>query len=147
MFKNGKTWVTTGTPAYKDRFGLVRMLDRPNTDIILSNGSSYPLYKVLDPVQKDTVNIMEAYLVKVEDATKYIIHIEKQPSAKLSDSEIVHSIKTRLQGRIPEEILSKLFFRFRSFEEGFPVNGTGKTDLIQVAEEGFEAKICIPYMN
>ncbi len=146
MHKDGKTWITTGTPAYKDKYGLIRMLDRPNTDIILSNGDKYPLYKVLDPVQKDTANIMEAYLVKVENSTKFIIHIEKQPDSKLSDNEVVNSIKKRLHGEIPEEILSKLFFRFRSFEEGFPVNGTGKTDLIQVAEEGFDAKLCIPYM-
>lgn len=147
LVKNGRVWTTTGTPCYKDEYGKIRMLDRPNTDIILNNGDRVPLYSILDLVQVDTKNIMDSFLVKVEEdgQTKYVIHIEKQPDSKQSDIKVAESVIGRLNNRVPKEILDNLYFRFRSFELGFPVNGTGKTDMPTLVNEGLNHDMCIPF--
>ena len=145
---NGKEWYNGGTSAYMDEFGGIRMLDRQNTDILLANGTYFPRWKICDYVQEDVKNIMEAFLVVVEDAgqEKYIFHIEMQPDAKKNQTEILKGVKTRLSGRIPEEVLERMYFRFRSFEEGFPVAGTGKTDLHALIAEGVSDS-CISYLQ
>ena len=144
----GKEWRTTGTPGYKDRYGNLRYLDRPNTDIITKNGCT-PLYWILDLIKKDTKNIMEAYLVKVDvDGTeKYVVHIERQPDARLNEARTIEQIRGRLVGQIDPDILNNMFFRFRSFEEGFPVAGTGKTDMFALRNEGLDPDKCYSFIE
>ncbi len=146
LVKDGRIWTTTGTPCYKDEFGKIRMLDRPNTDIILKDGTHVPLYTIMDIVQIDTKNIMDAFLVKVVEngETKYVIHIEKQPNSKESDSKTIESVIGRLKDNVAQEILDNLYFRIRSFDLGFPVNGTGKTDMPTLINEGIDPSICVP---
>lgn len=142
----GKKWRTTNTPGYKDNFGCVRFVNRPNTDIITSDGRAIPLYTILDLVQLDTKNIMEACLVKVPDYghEKYVIHIEKQPNSRIDDDKLLIQIKGRLHNKVDSEVLDNMYFRFRTFEEGFPVAGTGKTDTITLEKEGINEK-CVSY--
>ena len=135
----GKIWRTTGTPGYKDKYGCIRFVDRPNTDLKMDNGTLVPLYIILDPVKSDIRNIMEAYLVCIQNNDshdQYIIHIEKQPDSKTEDRVLFRQITNRLQGTINQEILDNLYFRIRSFEEGFPISGTGKTDMEALKREG-----------
>lgn len=136
--EHGKTWRTMATPGYKDRFGCLRLVDRPNTDIVTSEGKIVPLYTVLDLVKVDIKNIMEAYLVKIPDKSheKYVIHIEKQPDSQMDDYSVIKMSANRLKDKVDSEILSNLYFRIRSFTEGFPVAGTGKTDMDELQKEG-----------
>jgi len=135
--EKGKEWRTTGTPAYRDRFGGFRMLDRPDTDVITSDGRHTPLYVFNDLIRKNK-DVMETYLVQIDtnDGRKYVCHIEKQPNSKISDKELTEKIQKQLELKINKEILENLYFRFHSFEEGFPVAGTGKTDLRALVSEG-----------
>ena len=145
--EHGKAWRTTGTPGYKDRFGCIRFVDRPNTDIVTDLGESIPLYTILDLVKEDKKNIMDAYLAKVPgtDHEKYVIHIEKQPNSKIDDRTLLKMTAKRLNYTCPE-VLQNMFFRIRTFEEGFPVAGTGKTDIMTLEKEGISEK-CIAFRD
>ncbi len=137
---DGVKLMSTGTYAYQDEFGTFRMLDRPGNDITLENGESVPFYVINDLIRLDTKNIMESYIVKLPD-NELVCHIEKQPDSKKSDEQLVNEIRTRLSGKIDECILDNMFLRFRTFEEGFPVAGSGKTDLIVLANEDISNKV------
>lgn len=140
--KHGTEMMSTGTPAYLDEFGRVRMVDRPGNDIVTADGKVTAPYEINDLIQADTKNIMESYIIKNQDGEtdNLICHIEKQPNSKKKDEQLIKEIQGRLSGKINPEILDKMFIRIRSFEEGFPVSGTGKTNLTQLKVEGISDK-------
>lgn len=146
--ENGKEYCTTGTSAYIDEFGTIRMVDRPGNDIVTSDGKITAPYEINDLIQIDTKNIMESYIVKIQNDNEisYICHIEKQPNSKKTNEILVEEIKGRLINKIHPEILEKFYIQFRTFEQGFPVAGTGKTDIPRLKAEGIPVE-CIKLID
>lgn len=137
----GKTWLNLGTYAVKsDKMGRIKMKGRINSNIILSDGTNIPYYRIEDVVSLDTKNMMSCSLVKVDD--KYICHIEMQPKVKKGKEAILLSCIKRLEKQFPEELLNNLYFRVRTFNESFSVAPSGKRDTEILQQEGITS-MCI----
>lgn len=136
--KDGVKMLSTGTPSYCDEFGTFRMLDRPGNDIVLDNGKIIPPYVINDLIQLDTKNIMDSYIVKsFDDLGNEILvcHIEKQPNSKKTIEQLATDIRLRLNGKVDNSVIDNMYLRVRTFEEGFPIAGSGETDLIALSNE------------
>lgn len=136
--KDGVKMLSTGTPSYRDEFGTFRMLDRPGNDIIIKNGEVIPPYIINDLIQLDTKNIMDSFIVKAYDVDGneiLVCHVEKQPDSTKTIEQLATDIRLRLDGKIDSSVLDNMYLRVRTFAGGFPVAGSGKTDLIVLANE------------
>lgn len=141
--KYGNTFLNLGTYAYQsDSYGRIKMKGRPNSYIVSSDGTKIPEYVITDIIMKDTKNIMSCSLVKVSngDDTYYVCHLEFQPNTKTSKNSILDSCAKRLVNKIPGDIIDKLYFRVRSFEESFPAAPSGKRDTGSLVNEGITDK-------
>ncbi|MDO4557065.1 MAG: class I adenylate-forming enzyme family protein, partial [Lachnospiraceae bacterium] len=137
---NGKLWYSGGAYAVKYKSGDIRIVGRPNTNIVTSDGKSTPLYVIEDIVNKDYKNIMSAVMVKIPDgdSTKYVCHIEKQPDAKFSDDILLRRCVKRLSKSIHPEILDNLYFKIR---DDFPLAPSGKRDMAKLVAEGVDGTV------
>ena len=138
----GKKWINMGTLAYKGepRFNSIKMKSRANDYVFLQNGEFFPTYKIEEIISRDTKNIMSCSIIKMENDT-YVCHIEKQPFSKKNIVDILSSCSARLKSELPSEIYEKIYFRVRSFEEGFPVAKSGKRDFKYLQNEDNDDKL------
>lgn len=146
---NGKEWTKTGTYGLKlDEFSRLEIKGRKSNSVELSNGESYPLFKIDDLVLKDTKNILSSSVVKIQDgdAINIVIHIEPQPKGRSINNrnDIIKSIVERLQGNIPEELKDSIFIRYRNTIESFPIAPNGKRNIARLVREGISEK-CVSY--
>ena len=134
--KYGKKWINVGGIAYRSdaKFNSVKMKGRFNNYVILNDGTFFPTFRIDEAITKDTKNIMSCAVIKMVDNT-YVCHIEKQPTSKKSIEEILKACAMRLKSELPQEIYEKIYFRVRSYDEGFPVAESGKRDFNYLANE------------
>lgn len=141
--KYGNTFLNLGTYAYQsDSYGRIKMKGRPGSYIVSSDGIKIPEYVITDIIMKDTKNIMSCSLVKISnnDDAYYVCHLEFQPNTQISKRNILDSCAKRLANEIPKDIVDKLYFRVRSFEESFPTAPSGKRDTGALISEGITDK-------
>ena len=134
--KYGKKWINMGTLSYKSdpKFKSIKMKSRANDYVILQDGTLFPTFKIEESISKDTKNIMSCVVVKMDDNT-YVCHIEKQPNSKKDIKNILTACALRLKKDLPKEIYERIWFRIRSFEEGFPIAESGKRDYSYLKNE------------
>lgn len=123
----GKRWLSLGTYSYKDSTGRIKMKGRMGSDYILEDGRKIPYYLIEDIVLKDTKNIMSCTVVKINE--NLVCHIEFQPYKKKNKEEIINALINRISNIFPAELTDKLYFRFRSNEESFPLDPSGKRSI------------------
>lgn len=141
--KYGNTFLNLGTYAYQsDSYGRIKMKGRPGSYIVSSDGIKIPEYVITDIIMKDTKNIMSCSLVRISnnDDAYYVCHLEFQPNTQISKCNILDSCAKRLANEIPKDIIDKLYFRVRSFEESFPAAPSGKRDTGALISEGITDK-------
>ncbi len=134
--KYGKKWINMGTLAYKsdERAQSIKMKGREKDFVILKDGTFFPIFKIEESISKDTKNIMSCTVIKTDDNV-YVCHIEKQPNSSKRIEDVLSSCALRLEKEIPEEIFNKIYFRVRSYEEGFPISKSGKRDFNSLRSE------------
>lgn len=139
---DGRKFLKMSNVAVKTKTGSIKIKDRLNNNILLSDGTSIPCYEVCDAILSDTKNIMTGSLVKINDdiiGEAYVMHVMFQPG--VSDmKKVLKGISKRLASKFPQELLDKLYIRVRSFEEGFPVAPSGKRDVHPLINEGYTSK-------
>ena len=126
----GKRWLSMGTLAYKaePKFNSIKMKGRVNDYTQLRDGSFFPTYYIEECISKDTKNVMSCAVINTSEGN-FICHIEKQPNSKKSINAILKSCAERLKGSMPHEIYERIYFRVRTYEEGFPLAESGKRDI------------------
>lgn len=134
----GVSWLSLGTYAYKDKTGGIKMKGRMGSDLILKNNHKIPYYYIEDTILSDTKNIMSCSVVSNNGIL--ICHIEFQPFAQKSKTEIIKSIINRLEAKYEEEVTQKLYFRFRDNVESFPLDPSGKRSISTLSKIGIDEK-------
>lgn len=146
--KYGKSWYNLGTYSYKsDKNGRIKMKGRMGSEIYSVNGEKIPYYYIEDIVLEDTKNILSCSLIKPDaDNEEYVCHIELQPNARYSVEMALESCANRLTSEIPKDILDKIYFRVRDFNESFSIAPSGKRDYGSLIEEGITDQ-CLPVLK
>lgn len=139
---NGKRWYSGGAYAVKCARGSIRIVGRPDTDIVTPDGAATPRYVIEDAVNSDEKHIMSAVVVKVEtaDGPRYVCHIEKQPDTRMADEQILARCRKRLARSVNAEILALMYLKLR---DGFPLAPSGKRDIAALVAEGID-DTCFP---
>lgn len=130
---NGKKWLSLNTYSIKSDNRRIKMKGRMGS-YITSKFGNIPYYLIEDVIDIDK-DILSSCLVKVGD--NYVCHIEKQPL--VSDdkiSSIISKCIARLTSAIPCDVCDKLYIRFRSNSESFPLAPSGKRDYQALINEG-----------
>lgn len=117
---SGKKWGNCTTYGYLDRFGAPHIKGR-----IPKKEEPIPPYIISDEILKDTKNILSCEVIYLKDGI-YVAHIEPQPGIRYNRNKLLYSIEARLSKTIPADILEKLVYRIRDFEEGYPLTHCGK---------------------
>ena len=106
----------------------------------LKDGSFFPYFRIEEAVAKDKRNILSCTVVKNPEGN-IVVHVEPQPDARLSSKEIFYNAAKRLSPCMPEEILSRIYFRFRSNEESFAMSSSGKRNYSALKSEKENTKL------
>ena len=138
---HGKKWLNMGTIAYKsDPKGSIKMKGRSDDYTNLKDGSFFPYFRIEEAVAKDKRNILSCTVVKNPEGN-IVVHVEPQPDARLSSKEIIYNAAKRLSPCVPEEILGRIYFRFRSNEESFAMSSSGKRNYSALKYEREHGKL------
>lgn len=127
----GRNWVTTNTYGYLDTIGSVHVKGR----IPEKKNSICETYMIDDIVTNDTKNILSSTTVETEDGM--LITIQKQPSSKKSNTEIIKSIYSRLLNNIPSEVLDTIKIRIIPVRESMPLTPSGKRNSTALENTNF----------
>lgn len=120
-----------------------REVYRPYLQKNVLEHEEYPLFKINDLVEKDTKNILSSSVVLVPgEEPKIVIHFEPQRYRKIKAIEdLENSIVQRLSNELPDYIKDRLYIRYRSSQESFPIAPSGKRDTLELKKEGVENAI------
>ncbi len=144
MFKrNGEDWYKMSAYGLKlDNLPHIQIKGRLKDHIIIKDDEGnlveYPLFLIDDIVAADTKNILSSSVIKTEVGGDevIVIHIEPQVDAVIKDKDkLMQSICSRLEGKIPTYLTKRIFIRFRSNDESFPIDPSGKRSIRRLQEE------------
>lgn len=138
----GKKWGDLCVYGYIDKWKNVYIKGR-----IGKNDPEIKNFQIADEILRDTKNIMSCEVVTIDENTDspiYIAHIEPQFHNKVNIKKALLSAEERCMIKFGDKIKDKLFFRIRSYEEGFPTLFTAKRNLIALKEEGLSGECFIP---
>ncbi len=144
MFKrNGEDWYRMSAYGVKlDNLPHIQIKGRLKDHIIIKDDEGnlveYPLFLIDDIVAADTKNILSSSVIKTEVGGDevIVIHIEPQVDAVIKDKDkLMQSICSRLEGKIPTYLTKRIFIRFRSNDESFPIDPSGKRSIRRLQEE------------
>lgn len=139
---SGKKWGDLCVYGYLDKWKNVYLKGR-----ISKNDPKIKNFQVADEILRDTKNIMSCEVIILDDGTEvpvYVAHVEPQFYKKVNLQKTLLSAEQRCVARFGDELKDRLFFRVRSYEEGFPTLFTAKRNLIALKEEGLSEKCIVP---
>lgn len=127
----GRDWISSNVYGYIDEVGGVHVKGRYEKRIHFQNGIELPPFIIEELICKDTKNILSCSLTEFStDERNYpIVNIEKQPDSKMNKMQILYSIKSRCNKKLPREIVEQLNFRFIDYDKSFPLSGSGKRSI------------------
>lgn len=138
----GKRWGNLNVYGYKDKWNKVYVKGR-----IGLNDPMIKTFQISDEISKDTKNIMSCEVVSFiceDGSVQYVAHVEPQFTKKVSIKKMLLSAEERCVARFGDVLKGNLYFRVRTFEEGFPMLFTTKRNVIALKEEGISEKCIIP---
>ena len=140
----GKKWGNLNVYGYKDKWNKIYVKGR-----IGLNDPEIKTFDIGDEISKDTKNIMSCEVVSFIDESgcvKYVAHVEPQFSKKVNIKKMLLSAEKRCIAKFGDNLKDNLYFRVRTFEEGFPILFTTKRNIIALKEEGISEQCIIPSM-
>ena len=132
----GKEWADLKVYGYVDDLRKLHMKGRMNR-----TKDEIPGFAIAKEVLKDTKNILSCEIIRDEESDVYIAHIELQPETHKNAEYIIGSANERCK-KIMNEFGKNLYFRIRSFDESFPLTGSGKRSTRALREEGL-TDLCV----
>lgn len=135
----GMDWVSCDVFGYIDKFGAVHMKDRRDSEVVLEDGRRVLPFELVDCAQKDTENLMTTVVVTAEKdgKTYFIINVEYSPLRKNHKDEILASLDKRIKKEFPD-IYDRILYRKFNSKKPFPVNPSGKRNVVGVTNMGLE---------
>ncbi len=127
--EHGKVYGSFHLYAFMDELGGIHLKGR-----IPKEEKSIPLYYIEDEILKDSKRIMSCSVVEVDGL--YVAHIEYQPGVSYSERFALLDIERRLARALPNDILDRIVYKFRTNKDGFPLTGCIKRSPNDLIQEG-----------
>ena len=123
---------------YINKIGNVVLKGRNYHNIKTDVGDEITCFLVDDIDCLDTKNILSCSTVSVpsDKGDIPVINIELSPLKKANTKKIMKSLFERCENKLPSYIQNNMVIRFMDYENGFPLTGSGKRDLIALESMG-----------
>ena len=131
----GRRWADNGVYGYMDSSGKVHIKDRYTNKYKISDECKYPLFEITDAIACDSKNILMCETVFDAPSDQIVINLEMQPDKKSRSIDVIKSADNRIRKKLPYEIYSRINYRVKNNEESFPMNPSGKRDVLELKEE------------
>ncbi|MCM1440094.1 MAG: long-chain fatty acid--CoA ligase [Roseburia sp.] len=142
----GNLWADCKVYAAIDKYSTVKIYGRIGNEFILSHNKKIPLFLIGEVVEKDFKNILSYEVVNVNNTI--IIHMEYQPDIKVDSAECLMNLEKKLNSRFGKAVSENIFYRIRTFEEGFEGNASEKRNYNVLVSEGITNQCVKPvYVN
>lgn len=130
----GVEWRDLGNYGYLDEKGYVYLKGRISAD-----DPEIKTFEVNDVIAQDARNIMSCETVYVDG--KYVIHLETQINKSVETDAVIKQSIRRLRKTFGNKLNGKVYFRVRSYDEGFPIAYTTKRNVLGLKQEGISNKV------
>jgi len=141
----GGKWADCKVYARKDKFGTIKILGRMGNELVLGDGRKVPLYSIGEIAEQEYKKILSYEVVNVKNTL--VIHIECQPGIDVQIPDLLLKIDKRIERKFGQEVCDKVFYRIRSFDEGFIGTGCEKRNYNVLMEEGISHMCVKPILN
>ena len=135
---DGKKWADLKVYGYLDSDNKVHMLGR-----IPKESEIVPPFVVAKEILKDTKNVLSCEVIVDSNTNNYIAHVELQPNCRKSKEYVLYSANKRCS-KIINDYGIDLYYRVRSYDEAFPLTGSGKRSVNDLKKEGLSNKCVRP---
>lgn len=136
---NGRQWLKMGAVGIKlDGFVHVQIKGRPTDRIVRKDGSSLWFFDIEHYLYEQVPELMSCSIVRDEKNDAIVVHVEKNPTAVMSESEFRDKCYAALNTFALNECLLHLYLRVRTNSEGFPAAVSGKRDFGMLISEGIQ---------
>lgn len=140
MDDEGVIWLKTGAYGSIDKRGTVKIHGRMVDKICMNGGEEYPFYKIEEALE--VIKVLLSCTV-VTQGQNIIVHIESRPDMRVDKDEFVGEVAKRIKTICPEEIIDKIYIRYRDNVESFPVAPSGKRDRKKLIDEGVKCAVAM----
>jgi acyl-CoA synthetase (AMP-forming)/AMP-acid ligase II len=138
---SGKVWGDMNVYGYLDDSGKAHIRGR-----IPKEGELIPPFVIAKEILRDLKNILSCEVIKDATTGIYIAHVELQPTTKNNPADILAAAQERCNSLLNKYGI-KLCYRLRSFDESYPLTGSGKRDVKALVREGLTEKCVIPVIE
>ncbi len=138
----GKRWGNLNVYGYIDKWNRVYVKGR-----IGENDPEIKPFEISKEIETDYKNIMSCEVVPEQDEKgnlNYVAHVEFQYGKKVNERRVLLAAEKRVCRKFGKSITDRLYFRVRTFEEGYPILFTTKRNVLALKEEGISDKCFIP---
>lgn len=142
---SGDTWTDCNVYAFIDKQGTTEIYERIGKELELENGTKLPLFYIGKEVEKDTKHILSYEVVNLNNTI--VIHIELQPGVKNNIPKILMGIETRIAKKYGIDVLNKIVYKIRTFEEGFVGTHCEKRNYNALVREGIDDRCIKPILE
>lgn len=136
---SGRKWLKMDAVGIKlDDFVHVQIKGRPADRIIRKDGRPLWLFDIEHYLYEQVPELMSCSIVGDEKSDATVVHVEKNPTVAMSESEFRDKCYAALNNFAVNECLSHLYLRVRNNSEGFPAAVSGKRDFGTLISEGIK---------
>lgn len=139
---DGNLWADCKVYASKDKNGTIKIYGRIGNELIISENKKIPLFKIGEVVERCFKKILSYEVVNVNNTI--VIHLEFQPDSKVESIDTITKLNKKMVREFGYEVSKKIFYRVRTFKEGFESNACGKRNYNLLVEEGITDKCISP---
>ena len=138
--EQGMDWLSCDVYGFIDKLGCIHMKDRRDSAVEMEDGSTFLPFRLADEAQKDSANIMTSVITteKYEGRLHFIVNYELSPIRKTEDEmKVLQKLDSRIRQAFPE-ICDRILYRQFDSAHPFPVNPSGKRNMVGVQNMGVE---------
>lgn len=133
-------WLKTGVYGSIDKRGTVKIHGRLCDKICMSGGEEFPFYKIEEALE-GIKKLLSCTVVA--QGQNIIVHIESRPDMRVDKDEFVGEVVEKIKSICPQEVIDKIYIRYRDNAESFPVAPSGKRDRKKLIDEGIKCAVAI----
>lgn len=133
-------WLKTGAYGSIDKRGTVKIHGRLCDKICMSGGEEFPFYKIEEALE-EIKKLLSCTVVA--QGQNIIVHIESRPDMRVDKDEFVGEAVKKIKSICPQEVIDKIYIRYRDNAESFPVAPSGKRDRKKLIDEGIKCAVAI----
>lgn len=137
----GREWMKMGAVGYKtDNYPHIVIIGRPGSYLTLPNNKKMWFFQIEKKLFASLPTLMSCEIIMLEEG-QIIFHVEQAPDRTLDNSIFTDEFRRSISHILPFQ--KEVYLRLHSYEDPFPIAGSGKRDHQVLEAEGTSRAIRI----